>query len=137
MEKPKKPFCGSGRKNVGIWTLLKAGAGRFEKSDPDLDKNRPDPQHWYRQDFLQFKYSVSGRIFDYKNLVSCQISDINIGPFDRDSTRYFIPKKNNMMPNLYNTILACDTSFLSDCVDTSIYRIQFALWQISLRFSQI
>jgi hypothetical protein len=27
--------------------LFRSGSGRFQKSDPDPVKNRPDPQHWF------------------------------------------------------------------------------------------
>jgi hypothetical protein len=33
-------------KRLGIMKMLEAGAEIFQKLEPELDKNRPAPQHW-------------------------------------------------------------------------------------------
>jgi hypothetical protein len=36
--------------------LFGPGSGRFQKSDPDPVKNRPDPQHWlFDARFFEFR----------------------------------------------------------------------------------
>jgi hypothetical protein len=51
----RTPVFGSSAKEIShgnvskIFSRSRAGTGHFEKSDPDPDKNRPDPQHLYRK----------------------------------------------------------------------------------------
>jgi hypothetical protein len=39
-----------------VWARIRIRTQPILKSDPYPDKNRPDPQHWYRSYIFQAKY---------------------------------------------------------------------------------